>query len=311
MKKILLTISAVASSVIGVMAQSPDFSFETWNNVQFSTTIQDPQGWASLNTLNVFTATPKSVFKETTSPFGGTASAKITTVKVTGALIPNPYQSGDIDTAGLLTIGQIVASPPSIKYGYNYTWRSQVLSFQSMYTPMAGDSAFVLATLTKWNGTSRDTIASGKYATGAATTSYSLNSITLTYDPAFAAVVPDSEQIFISSSIYNHDGAKIGSTFYIDDIAWSGYNSTDDINGSVNKVFVYPNPATNNISITSSIDAATIRITDITGRLLGNYSMTDNKTNIQTSTFAAGIYIYSVLDQKKNVVNRGRFEITK
>lgn len=311
MKKIILTISAVASSVIGVMAQSPDFSFETWNNVQFSTTIQDPQGWASLNTLNVFTATPKSVFKETTSPFGGTASAKITTVKVTGALIPNPYQSGDIDTAGLLTIGQIVASPPSIKYGYNYTWRSQVLSFQSMYTPMAGDSAFVLATLTKWNGTSRDTIASGKYATGAATTSYSLNSITLTYDPAFAAVVPDSEQIFISSSIYNHDGAKIGSTFYIDDIAWSGYNSTDDINGSVNNVFVYPNPATNNISITSSIDAATIRITDITGRLLGNYSMTDNKTNIQTSTFAAGIYIYSVLDKKKNVLNRGRFEITK
>lgn len=311
MKKILLTISAVASSVIGAMAQSPDFSFETWNNVQFSTTIQDPQGWASLNTLNVFTATPKSVFKETTSPFGGTASAKITTVKVTGALIPNPYQSGDIDTAGLLTIGQIVASPPSIKYGYNYTWRSQVLSFQSMYTPMAGDSAFVLATLTKWNGSSRDTIASGKYATGAATTSYSLNSITLTYDPAFAAVVPDSEQIFISSSIYNHDGAKIGSTFYIDDIAWSGYNSTDDINGSVNNVFVYPNPATNNISITSSIDAATIRITDITGRLLGNYSMTDNKTNIQTSTFAAGIYIYSVLDKKKNVLNRGRFEITK
>lgn len=311
MKKIILTISSVASSVIGVMAQSPDFSFETWNNVQFSTTIQDPQGWASLNTLNVFTATPKSVFKETTSPFGGTASAKITTVKVTGALIPNPYQSGDIDTAGLLTIGQIVASPPSIKYGYNYTWRSQVLSFQCKYTPVAGDSAFVLATLTKWNGTSRDTIASGKYATGASTTAYELKSINLTYDPAFATVVPDSEQIFISSSIYSHDGAKVGSTFYIDDIAWSGYNSTDEINGTVNKVFVYPNPATNNISITSSVDAAIIRITDITGRLIGNYSMTNNKANIQTSTFASGIYIYSVLDQKKNVVNRGRFEITK
>ena len=312
MKKILFTISVVASSVIGAMAQSPDFTFETWNNVQFSTTIQDPQGWASLNTLNVFTATPKSVFKETTSPFGGTASAKITTVKVTGALIPNPYQSGDIDTAGLLTIGQIITSPsPGIKYGYNYTWRSQTLTFQSMYTPMAGDSAFVLATLTKWNGTSRDTIASGKYATGATTTSYSLNSITLTYDPAFATVVPDSQQIFISSSVYNHDGAKIGSTFYIDDFAWSGYNSTDEINGTVNNVFVYPNPATNNISITSSIGAAIIRITDITGRLIGDYSMANNEANIQTSTFAAGIYIYSVLDQKKNVLNRGRFEITK
>lgn len=312
MKKTLLTISVVASSVIGVMAQSPDFSFETWNNVQFSTTIQDPQGWASLNTLNVFTATPKSVFKETTSPFGGTASAKITTVKITGAAIPNPYQPGDIDTAGLLTIGQIVASPPSIKYGYNYTWRSQILSFQSKYTPIAGDSAFVLATLTKWNGTSRDTIASGKYATGVATTSYSLKTINLTYDPAFASVVPDSEQIFISSSIYSHNGAKVGSTFYIDDIAWSGYNSTNEINGTVNNVIVYPNPSTNNINIVaSSVDAEIVRITDITGRLIGTYSISNNEANIQTTTFASGIYIYSILDQKKNTMNRGRFEITK
>lgn len=312
MKKLILTFSTVVLSAVSAIAQSPDFSFETWNNVQFSTTVQDPQGWASLNTLNVFTATPKSVFKETTSPFGGLASAKITTVKITGALIPNPYEAGDLDTAGLLTIGQIVASPPSIKYGYNYTWRSATLSFQSKYTPMAGDSAFVLATLTKWNGTSRDTIASGKYATGANTTSYSLNSINLTYDPAFASVVPDSEQIFVSSSIYSHNGAKIGSTFYVDDFAWSGYNSVDDINGTVNNVFVYPNPATNNISITaSSIDAAIINVTDITGRLVGSYSITNKTANIQTTTFASGIYIYSVLDQKKAIINRGRFEITK
>jgi len=310
MKKIILTISAVASSVIGVMAQ-PDFSFENWADAAppFAT-VDDPSGWASLNALTAV-GTDTSVFKVTVGPAAGAASAKIKTVKVVGAAIPNPYAPGDLDTAGLLVIGKINISPPGIKYGYNYNWRSQVLSFQCKYTPMAGDSAFVLATLTKWNGTSRDTIASGKYATGASTTAYELKSINLTYDPAFASVVPDSQQIFISSSVYNHDGAKIGSTFYVDDIAWSGYNSTDEINVTVNKIFVYPNPATNNISITSSVDAAIIRITDITGRLIGNYSMTNNKANIQTSTFASGIYIYNVLDQKKNVVNRGRFEITK
>lgn len=310
MKKILLTISAVASSVIGAMAQ-PDFSFENWADAAppFAT-VDDPNGWASLNALTAV-GTDTSVFKITVGPAAGAASVKIKTVKVVGAAIPNPYAPGDLDTAGLLVIGKINISPPGIKYGYNYTWRSATLTFQSKYTPMAGDSAFVLATLTKWNGTSRDTIASGKYATGATTTSYSLRTINLNFDPAFASIVPDSQQIFISSSIYNHDGAKIGSTFYVDDFAWSGYNSTDEINGTDNKVFVYPNPATNNISITSSVDAAIIRITDITGRLIGNYSMTNNKANIQTSTFANGIYIYNVLDQKKNVVNRGRFEITK
>lgn len=312
MKNRLLTISSVVFSVIGSMAQSPDFSFETWNNVPFSTTIQDPQGWASLNTLNVFTSTPVSVFKETTAPFAGATSVKITTVKVTGALIPNPYQAGDIDTAGFLTVGKIVTSPsPSIIYGYNYTWRSAVLSFQSKYSPIAGDTAYVLVTLTKWNGTSRDTIAEGKYATGASSSSYSLNSINLTYDPAFASVVPDSERIFISSSIYSHDGAKIGSAFFIDDLAWSGWNSINDINGKVNNVSVYPNPAIDNISFTCSVDAVNIEINDITGRFAGSCLMTNNKATIQTASYAPGTYFYQVFNQKKEVINRGRFEILK
>lgn len=311
MKKTIFTISAAISLTFSAFAQAPDFTFETWNNVPFSTTIQDPQGWASLNTLNVFTSTPISVFKETTSPFAGSASAKITTVKVTGALIPNPYGTGDLDTAGLLTIGKILPSPPSIIYGYNYTWRSAVLSFQSKYTPMPGDSAFVLVTLTKWNGTSRDTIADGKYATGDNTSSYSFNSINLTFNPSFATAVPDSERIFISSSIYSHPGAKIGSAFYIDDMAWSGYNSINDFDGKVNNVSVYPNPANNNISITCAVEASVIEVNDLTGRLIGSYSMINNKTTVVTENFAAGTYIYTVIGKKKEVLNRGKFEIVK
>lgn len=308
MKKIILTISTVASFIISAVAQNPDFSFETWNNVFGSTTVKDPQGWASLNTLVNFGGT-QSVFKETTAPFAGTASAKITTVKVVGAAIPNPYSSGNLDTTGFLVIGTINLS--GIKYGYAYASRPAVLSFQSKYTPMPGDSAFVLVYLTKWNGNSRDTIASGKYATGVSTTSYSITNLTLTYKTAFASVVPDSERVLISSSIYSHAGAKIGSTFYVDDLAWSGYNSTNDINGLINSVSVYPNPATNNISFTSSINATIIEITDITGRMVDSYSMANNKVNIQTTDFAPGIYIYSILNQKKEVINRGKFEIAK
>src|SRR3990172_7805906 len=99
MKKLILTISAISSLVIGAMAQ-PDFGFEAWTNVPFGS-IQDPNGWASLNALVSFGGT-QSVFKETTAPFAGTASAQITTVKVTGAAIPNPYAPGNLDTAGFL-----------------------------------------------------------------------------------------------------------------------------------------------------------------------------------------------------------------
>ena len=310
MKKILLTISAIGLFIFGANAQSPDLNFEFWNTVPFGS-IQDPQGWASLNALVSFGGV-QSVFKETTTPFSGTASAKITTVKVTGALIPNPYLPGhNLDTAGLLVVGKINISPAGIKYGFTYAWRPAVLSFQSKYTPVAGDSAFLLVCLTKWNVNHRDTIATGKYATGTSTSTYSLNSLNMSYKPAFAAVMPDSEQIFISSSVYSHPGAKVGSAFYIDELAWSGYISTNDIKGAINNVSVFPNPANDNINLSCPVDVSIIEITDITGRLAGSYSMTDNKINIQTSAYAPGMYLFTLLNTKKEVVNRGKFEIAK
>lgn len=311
MKKTICTIFAAISFIFSAFAQNPDFSFENWLDAAppFAT-VDDPVGWASLNALTAV-GTDTSVFKVTVGPAAGAASVKIRTVKVVGAAIPNPFAPGDLDTAGLLVIGKINISPPGIKYGYNYTWRSAVLSFQSKYTPMPGDSAFVLVTLTKWNGTSRDTIADGKYATGASTSTYSLNSINLTFNPSFATVVPDSERIFISSSIYSHPGAKIGSAFYIDDMAWSGYNSINDIDANVTTVSVYPNPANNNISFTCAVDASVVVVNDITGRLIGSYSMINNKTTVLTETFAAGTYIYTVTGKNKEVLNRGKFEIVK
>ncbi len=314
MKKTLLTISAVITTCISAMAQgAPDFSFENWHLVPLSSTVKDPNGWASLNTL-VAAGTVQSVFRDTITPFAGTASVKITTVKIQGAAIPNPYRPGtNLDTCGLLVVGKVNVTPPQgIKYGYSYAWRPAVLSFQSKYTPgVGGDSAFVLVLLTKWTGSHRDTVARGKYATGATTTAYALHSITLTYNPAFSTVMPDSEAISISSSVYSHGGAKMGSAFYIDDLAWSGYNSTNEINGIVNSVSVYPNPATNSITFTSSLDATSVEITDITGRLVGTYSMFDKNVNIATSAFNQGMYMYSILNSKKEVMNKGKFEVAR
>jgi hypothetical protein len=311
MKKILLTITAIASTFAG-MAQAPDFNFETWNNI-FGSTIQDPQGFASLNTLAAFnTGTAQSVFKETTAPFAGLASAKITTVKVVGAMIPNPYQPGtNLDTAGLLAIGAIDIGAQSITYGTTFNMRPAILSFQSKYSPMAGDSAFVLAFLTKWNGNSTDTIATGVYKTGTATTSYALSSITLDYNPAFATVVPDSQQVFISSSVYSHDGAKIGSTFYIDDLAWSGWNSVNDINGVMVETSAYPNPASSYITFNSSTEISKIEISDVTGRLVGSYPANASELKVTTENFIPGLYIYNIFDNNKIVVGRNRFQITK
>lgn len=307
MKKLVVTFSLIIASTIGAMAQVPDFNFESWANVQFGT-LQDPIGWASLNTLNLV-GTAQSLFKETTTPFAGTTSAKITTVKVVGASIPNPYTTGNLDTAGVLAIGKVSISPPAFNYGYTYANRPAILSFESKYTPVGGDSAFVLVYLTKWNtGTSkRDTVATGKYGTGATTSSYVLNNITMNYT---ANVMPDSEQIFISSSVYSHVGAKIGSAFWVDAFAWSGYNSVNELNNNVS-VSYFPNPATNSIHFTSSVNSSAVEVFDISGRSMGVSFMKNNTVKVQTENYTPGFYLFNVLNDNKEIIGRGKFEVVK
>lgn len=306
MKKLLLLSTAVLS-FMNLKAQ--DFGFETWVDAAPPfVTIDDPQGWASLNALTAV-GTDTSVFKSTVGPAAGSASARIETVKINGATLPNPY-GGTLDTAGLLFIGRIIPFPsPALKYGAAYANRPAVLTFQSKYSPMAGDSAFVLAYITRWNGSSRDTLGRGKYATGASSMTYATNTINMTYDPTMMNIAADSQQIFISSSVYSHDGAKVGSTFYIDALQWTGYVNTNEIDGIVNNVSVYPNPANNKVSIESTVSAQSVEVMDITGRMIGNYTMLNNKSEINSEAFAKGMYIYQVIDDQQKVIARGKFEV--
>lgn len=308
MKKIILSVTAIIAFAFNGTAQAPDLMFENWANVPFST-IQDPVGWASLNALTLV-GTAQSVYKETVAPNQGLISAEIRTVDVVGAAIPNPYTSGDIDTAGILVMGTINISPPGLSYGKPMTGRPSTLAFTCKYSPMPGDSAFVLAYLTKYNGSSRDTIAWGKYATGATTTSYAANSLTMNYDPGFSTVVADTMLVFASSSVYSHPGAKIGSTFYIDAMSWSGYTGISEV-AKPSTISLFPNPAVNNISFTSSVNADAVEVLDITGRKVGVYSMIGNAVTVETSSFSSGMYIFNVLNDKQEVINRGKFEVTK
>jgi hypothetical protein len=317
MKKLILSFSALAAFVSASVAQvAPDFGFEAWTNVPFSATVQDPNGWASLNMLTLV-GSPQSVFKETTAPYAGTASCKVTTVKISGAAIPNPFRPGqNFDTAGIVGVGKIQTTPsPAAIFGFSLTpgpGRPATLSFACKYTPMAGDSAFVAAYLTHYNTglSKRDTIARGEFGTATSSTSYSVNSLTMVYDPAFSTVWADTMLVFCSSSIYRHAGAKVGSTFYVDGLSWSGYNSVNEIAKS-GSVSVYPNPANDRINFSSTADAEMVEILDITGRRVGMYSMSGNHLSMEISGFAPGVYMYNVINFDKVVINRGKFNVAR
>ena len=61
-------------------------------------------------------------------------------------------------------------------------------------------------------------------------------------------------------------------------------------------VSVYPNPATDNISVTAK-DAASIVIYDITGTLLISQAITVVKNKVDVKSLASGVYFVSVINK--------------
>ncbi len=222
MKKLYTTI-VIAFLSSNTFAQAPDMNMEAWANVPLSSTVQDPLGWTS---FNIGTSAPinmaQTVFKETVSPYAGLASAKIVTQAVPASLIiANPFRPGhNWDTLGILGMGGIsIGSGITQTFGKPINTRPTNIKFACKYSPVGNDSASVVVFLTHWTGTSRDTVARGKYITGTSSSSYSIQNITLNYS---SLVVPDTQYVYAFSSVYNHSGAKVGSTFYIDSYGWEG-----------------------------------------------------------------------------------------
>lgn len=310
MKKIILSIIIIAG-IIDVKAQTPDYGFETWANVPLSSTIQDPVGWASFNAV-VIAGMNQTVFKETTAPYAGTTAAKIVTeVLPSSVLIPNPFNSAEnMDTVGLLVTGKTqVSTTAPVIFGKPFTQTPASLNFAYKYNPIIGDSGFVVVYLTKWTGTTRDTVARGFFGTNTQMLTWTAQNMTLNWGAS--VVTPDSQHVYVSSSIYRGSGAKKGSEFYIDALAWQGSVGIDDISGNNAILTMYPNPASNNVSFKSSADVANVQIMDMTGRIVGNYSMFENKVIVETINFSSGLYIYNITNEKKQIVHRGKFEIVK
>ncbi|MDF2437458.1 MAG: hypothetical protein K0Q95_1834 [Bacteroidota bacterium] len=301
MKKLLLSICSAMILVSAGNAQAPSYNMESWQNVQFGT-VQDPVGWASFNIL-VAGGMQQSVYKETTPPlFQGTASAKIVTREITGVAVPG------YDTVGLLILGKITAFPSqSIKYGINYTGRPATVNFATQYVPVGLDTGWVLVQLTKWNSTNgrADTIASGKFQTSTNSTVWTQRVVNMNY--VSNTISPDTLKIYCSSSSLHRP--KLGSTLWVDDFTFNGWVSTNDIDGVINNVSVFPNPANNSLSLECSVDSKFVEVSDIAGRKVGTYQMNGNKTVINTSEFSKGLYIYQVTDSNNKVLNRGKFEV--
>jgi hypothetical protein len=68
-----------------------------------------------------------------------------------------------------------------------------------------------------------------------------------------------------------------------------------------NAVTIYPNPATNTLTIETQTAQGIYQLQDITGKVLLSGSVTANKFSLDISALSKGIYLLSVIDDKQHV----------
>lgn len=309
MKKILLSTVAVAALSLSINAQAfiPNSGFEAWGTTA-GEDIQ-PTGWISYNvfTFSLFEtsgANPTSVTQAgTPDNYQGNYSAKITTV----TLVSNPSPADIPGTAGILYTGAVAFTSPYLFPGYSSQQRPSSLTYYAKYTPVGGDSAYCAVIVTKWNGSSRDTIAYGIDGFGGTTTSYAQRTVAMVYDPAFATTIPDTISIGFSSSSFI--APQVGSALYVDALAFTGYVGVDDIAAN-NGVSVYPNPSSTNTQFDVTVDnAAQVVVFDMAGREVARENFNGKVARVNSALLANGSYTYSIISTEAEVLNRGQFGV--
>lgn len=301
MKKLILLIVLIVFNSIYCLAQ-PNGGFEYWEP-DFNS--ESPVDWQTLNLLGfTWPPNPTSAFKASgLDKHSGNYALKLKTIYVNN----NPSPDIIDDTVGIVFTGIINVSPVYYKYGFPYFSRPEKLTFWYKYLPVGDDVAGARAILKKWNGTKTDTIAFAEMDFSE-NSFYTLFEMNLTY---YSNEIPDSAAIFLASSRHN-DAARVGSTLYVDDVAFTGWVGIEENAKTTSNVSVYPNPAKENIIFSiQDKEACSIEITDVLGKHLGQYKLKDNIANIDTGVWVNGVYFYSVLDKENKAINKGKFSIVK
>ena len=287
-------------SIVNCNAQ-PNPGFENWTTT-FG--IEDPDNWQTFNFLALLSPpNPLSAFKAIgVDVHTGNYALKLTTIQV----INNPLPSQIHDSTSGAYTGKINLSPFSFNYGFPYTGRPQNFEFWAKYAPVGSDTAGAIVVLLKWNGVSHDTIAAGRININA-TSTYTLFQLPLTY---ILTEQPDSAAIVCFSSIALTK--RIGSTLFLDDLAFTGWVGIDQYDINTSKVKVFPNPATDNITINTQINEAdNVQLIDASGKLISVYKIQNYTANINTGAFAEGIYFYNIRDKTNCILTKGKFNVIK
>lgn len=280
MKKITLFLSVFLASVF---AQAQDTitnpGFERWSN--FGNYDEPNANWHTLNPLT--SALGIIVGYKVTAPadvHSGSSAIKLITKTVLGS--PKP---------SLVTTGIVNVTQQTIDGGCPISARPVALNGWYKFAPQENDTAGFTLILTKWNGTSRDTIGKGGFYTSNTVSEYTSFSVPVNY---LSAADPDTVQLLFVSGGPNY--AHVGSTLFLDDIA---FDFSTDISVTQSQNFkLYPNPAQDQALLTFNSDKQQyidVCLLNAMGQMVrsvysGSCNSGQNQIQVLTQGLPTGIY---------------------
>jgi hypothetical protein len=165
-----------------------------------------------------------------------------------------------------------------------------------------------------WNSVTkkRSLLGAALWKNSAKETTWTLANMPINYNPDSIHVMPDTILIVYSAcSVYSKAIPKIGDTLCID--AASVVLGVDNVSADRDNVNIYPNPASEqiNLAVTGQFRAKTVEVYDITGKLMGAYTIRNNFVTINTQSYSSGMYFYKLFDNTGAQLNVGKFSVVK
>jgi len=302
MKKIF-TLLCLSFIFLGGYAQIPNASFETWTSYAGTSIFgspfsgEYPTGWqTSDSSLQYYTA-PRSAIRELTDVCNANNSVKLISVSALSNVSP-----------GVLTNGKIL-SPTVITGGSPFTTRSVQFTGCYKYVPSGSDSGRVSALLSKWNGSSRDTIA---FASAIVNSVPTLSNFAINF--AYHDLVNSPDTILIIAASGQAVNATVaGSTLTIDNVGTAGTVGIRE-SSSVKGISIFPQPAQNELNIRVEMNqnlSMTYEVADITGRKIITGKMNSSSEKIDISILSKGNYFFALRNEDGGVLYTSKFIVAK
>lgn len=303
MIKKLLSLSALVALISASVVAQTNMGFETWAPTTASPS--NPTGWETFNTSNF--GGPDGTTAETVSPGAGLKSAKLVTMTGFAAL------TGGADTiAGLLALnGDLLGG--NLIGGVAYTLKPTSMDLLFKSAPVGGDTCVLFAQLQHYDGGSGTNITDAQAVFMINTTVPVWTSFNIPFN-YFTTDTPDTLIIFAASSAGGTITAglpKPGSTFWLDGLVINNPVSVKEITTNTERIAAYPNPASSLIKIAlNDTKATSIKITDITGKVVKTENVMSNVVNVNVENLPIGLYIYQVM-YNNDVVYTNKFNVVR